>query len=756
MTLAVVEILLMVGLSGAGTPDALNRALCCGSPAQVETNPSLNGDVDCSGSVDVTDAVLILRTVGGLPASADCLSQRGDVDCSGTIDSADALQILRHLAGKPVSLPPGCPPLEGPQQTSSEKIEQAFAAGKIDSQTALVYRVLASFADSRLPGEYKGNDTYEQDDFLLPEVIARFPNLSGGNQAILRPFLRTPLAGDSWFQLRAGESLGGVSVAAAGTPVLFLSVDTSPNVRVWYQERHPEDQARAQAIAQEVDSQIWPKLTGLLGQPLSDAGRDDNGGDGRVDIFMVEPGERSNATPYACQQAPAFVTLRRNASNSTLAHELTHVVLFSYRVKTECQWEEYSWLQEATAQWMMDHVYASENEERLGRECFLSNPGLPLEYNDNCRVYDAYLWNFFLARYFNPELIRDTWINAFQNDSLGAINKALAGLGGFREVWPDFVMYNYNLPPLDLYRQWDGVHDGAKFDEVTVDLEGTASKTYTMRGDVEHLAAFYHRFSFNDPNIKSVIFTHPFEVGSQPTAKVQALVKISGEDWKTEDWTSPKRRQFCFGKPAEKLEQLVIVISNSEYQDRNHVLFSVPDPWLEVSTLGCDRWVGTFKSTYTQSGAMGDFTESSTATVTFELDPDLLHPALPPRYWMSTSGTVNWTHKGSFSGLCSGQGSGSYQLGLRDATLEMWDDGSPRLRYAGLGQTPPGMNITVPYICEDAGTFPFWTGGGVNHWFGTDLEDFWLQPDGSIKDKRTSTDPNGFFTQTWEWEIHPE
>jgi len=467
---------------------------------------------------------------------------------------------------------------------------------------------------------------------------------------------------------------------------------------------------------------------------------------------------RSHASPYSpgCQQAPAFVVLRRNASNSTLAHELTHVVLFSYRVKTECQWDEYSWLQEATAQWMMDHVYASDNEERLGRECFLSNPGLPLEYRDNCREYDAYLWSFFLARNFQPELVRDIWVNAFQYDSLGAINKALASLGGFKEVWPQFVLDNYNLPPLDLYRTWDGIHDGAKFDEINVDLEGTTSKTFTMRGDVEHLAAFYHRFGFNDPNIKSVVFTHPFADGSQPTAKVQALVKISGEDWKIEDWTSPLRRQFCFGKPAEKLEQLVIVISNSEYQDRNHVLFSVPPPTLEVSTLGCDRWIGTFKSTYTQNGAMGEFTESSTATVTFELDPDLLHPFLPPRYWMSTSGTVSWTHKGTFGGQCSGQGSGSYQVGLREATLEIWDDGSPRLRYVGLGQNPPGSNITVPYSCPDVGTFPFWTGGAVNHWFGTDLDDFWLQPDGSIKDKRTFIDPNGFATQTWEWEIHPE
>ena len=465
--LAVVEIVLMAAPSQAETPDAQSPASCCAPDTLADE--VLKGDVNCSGGVDIADALLILRSAAGLPTSAGCLAAQGDVDCSGKIDSADALQILRHLTGKPVTLPPACPPLPT-GQTSFQRIEEALEAGKIDTQTALVFKVFASFADSRLPSEYQGNDVYAEDDFLMPELAARVPTLSASNQAIVRPFLRTPRASDGWFQLRAAQTLHGQFIAASETPLSFLSVDTSPHVRVWYQERHPEDQARAQAMASEVESVIWPKLTGLLGLPLSDAGRDDNGQDGRVDIYLAESDVRSNATPYlpACQQVPAFVVLRRNASNSTLAHELTHVVLFSYRVKTECQWDEYSWLQEATAQWMMDDVYPTANEERLGRECFLSNPGLPLEFGDNCRVYDAYLWNFFLARNFTRELIRDTWVNAYQGDSLGAINKALSALGGFKEVWPQFVIQNYNLPPMDLYRTWDGVPDGAKYEDTNI------------------------------------------------------------------------------------------------------------------------------------------------------------------------------------------------------------------------------------------------------------------------------------------------
>lgn len=756
LTLAFIAPVLMIGLYGARTPDAPKPVLCCGSTIQAQADALLKGDVDCSGGVDINDALLILRSVAGLPIAAGCLTQNGDVDCSGTVDSADALQIMRHLSGKPLTLPPGCQPLAESGQTSFQKIEEALKAGKIGSQTALVYRVFSSFADSRLPAEYKGDDTYAEDDFLMPELVARLPELTPGNQAILAPFLKTPGASGSWFEMRAGPSgAAGASFAVAARG--FLGVTSSPNVVVWYDDQRPQDQPIAQAMANEVDSVIWPKLTGLFGLPLSDAGRDDNGGDGRIDIYLVDATVRSCAVPYApaCQQAPAFMLLRRNASHSTLAHELTHAILFSYRVKTECQWNEYSWLQEATAQWMMDYVYPSDNEERLGRECFLSDPGLPLEFRNDCREYDAYLWNFFLARNFSADLIRDTWLNAYQNDSLGAINKALAGIGGLKEIWPEFVVDNYNLPPLDLYRVWDDVPNGAKFEDTNVDLGGAASQTYEVRGDVEHLAALYHRFSFNDPTIKSVRFTHPFADGSQPTAKVQAIVKIIGQEAKIEDWTTPGYREFCFSKPEQRLEQLLIVVSNSEYQDRNKVLLSLPQPTLEASTLGCTGWVGTFKCTYSQDSAMGTYTETASATVTFELDPDLILPPLPNRYWMSTRGTVNWTHKGTVFG-CSGQASGSYQLGLRNATLEIWDDGGPRLRYIGLGQSPPGMNFTVPYSCPDAGTFQYMLGNGaVSHWFGTDLDEFRLQPDGSIKDKRTFTDPYSFTTQTWEWEIHP-
>lgn len=78
--------------------------------------PVIPGDVNCSGSVDPVDALLILRSAAGLPASADCMATSGDVNCSGAVDPVDSLLVLRFAAGLPVQIPPGCPPIGGPRE----------------------------------------------------------------------------------------------------------------------------------------------------------------------------------------------------------------------------------------------------------------------------------------------------------------------------------------------------------------------------------------------------------------------------------------------------------------------------------------------------------------------------------------------------------------------------------------------------------------------------------------------------------------
>ncbi|MDO8615055.1 MAG: S8 family serine peptidase [Dehalococcoidia bacterium] len=74
------------------------------------------GDVNCDGSVDARDALLILRWVVHRHSRSALEAQRMDLRCLGNgyvtcgvdVTVADALAILRYRAGLPLNLPAGC------------------------------------------------------------------------------------------------------------------------------------------------------------------------------------------------------------------------------------------------------------------------------------------------------------------------------------------------------------------------------------------------------------------------------------------------------------------------------------------------------------------------------------------------------------------------------------------------------------------------------------------------------------------------
>jgi hypothetical protein len=90
------------------------------------------GDVDCDGTINMGDVLLVLKVIAHVPAIAACLSLAG-VDCTGGVDAADALVLLEFIEGIPYHLPDGCPsfgsptpaptPLETPTPTPTATLE---------------------------------------------------------------------------------------------------------------------------------------------------------------------------------------------------------------------------------------------------------------------------------------------------------------------------------------------------------------------------------------------------------------------------------------------------------------------------------------------------------------------------------------------------------------------------------------------------------------------------------------------------------
>ncbi len=73
----------------------------------------LNGDANCDGKVDPTDALAILGDAGGVTPKAPCQNAE-DVDCNGHVDGLDALRVLRWFIGAPMSHLAGCPEVGDP------------------------------------------------------------------------------------------------------------------------------------------------------------------------------------------------------------------------------------------------------------------------------------------------------------------------------------------------------------------------------------------------------------------------------------------------------------------------------------------------------------------------------------------------------------------------------------------------------------------------------------------------------------------
>ncbi len=220
--------------------------------------------------------------------------------------------------------------------------------------------------------------------------------------------------------------------------------------------------------------------------------------------------------------------------------------------------------------------------------------------------------------------------------------------------------------------------------------------------------------------------------------KVQALVKINGT-WTQDDWTDKPYALFCRDLNAERLQELVIVVSNSRLDD-SAGSFKPPGmaPVLWVSGIGCYQWKGS--ASYTVAAP------SSTQANTV---PDLVFTRVasqpPPSIDYLPAGNVTVTMGGS----CSGGGTvpvtgqpnmlTTYNFLPADSPAVQSYNGQG-LETATVGVTcdgHPGMTVVGPWLAIYPGSppaFPFFT----------------VSPDGKHMTGTFSPTPG----LTWQWDLH--
>jgi len=594
--------------------------------------------------------------------------------------------------------------------TSDQLIDAALERGEISEETALVYKVYVVFVDSRLPARFRGDDRTVIDGDTVKAAMEQYASLSPSAQATLAPYLIPPIYEGSWEDPNATADVRVAADMTCGdiTPDTWQYVDGT-YVRVWWKKSRPGDRTAAVAYKNAMETTIWPRLTQLMGQePLSDLASSCNGGKGTLDIYLDDTVSRSFEASHdnGCKRTPGYIVLKVGSHNRILAHEFMHTIQDAYDVHSGCVYgDEYAWLCEATANWAMLWLYPDATQAGQYAKWFFqpNTDPPPLERKNGTHEYGAFLFFYFLTHYFgNDGLIRLVWENTESYNGLEAVDRSIPG--GFAAVWDKFAVYNWDQPPYDYYQKWDGLTlTPMTYLSRNPAVTGPYSDWVFVRS-LSHLAVAYHHYTFSGEEPRLVTFFNgflykitqePLETPALPGlrtledgtlqlkfdrapdsetkgAKVQVLFKIEGDSqWKLKDMTDLPYLSWCRDAKDERLEQMVIIYSNSEYSPKTYRAGATGGQSAEllVNNLGCYQLAGNATALYGTNGpdyiSIEDLQEVSNVvwqrTASF---PDIQYPYIAFR---TASG--DWSRTYTMSGMCSGQATDSASLSEGDANF---------------------------------------------------------------------------------------
>ncbi|MEO8431223.1 MAG: hypothetical protein ABI592_06900 [Acidobacteriota bacterium] len=581
-------------------------------------------------------------------------------------------------------------------KSSEQLVDEDRKAGAITEEQALVYRVYTAFGSPSLPAKYRSTAPVGIDLPIATAVAKRYPTLSAGAQAAIRPYLFPPVYAGSWGDpafvtsiqphSTAAESASvSVSLPAVRAPERATDVCSGPQAgplpgwakihtqhfNVWYRTVIPpgyqyslvETSSAATNVAAVADA-VFDKITGNFQVPLTDMNESCNGGDAALDVYMDKLGFGALAQTMVygpgCAGRPTWMWINPLAiqdatkARDVFAHEFMHMVECAYSRGTDC--EDYVWLEEAAANWAIDFVYPADQYEHNAAGLYYATEfreriekGLTYAANG----YSDYVFLFFLSHKLGPAqgplAIKHIWEDAQLYNSLDSLEQATSAFGGLKVLWPQFVTAGWNdaqAHVADDLTKWDSIEFGEKksFDDhpadaTPVDMRGLSEKTFDDLGDfgthtIEPLAARYVYLKFPDASARYLILHNkPAELAAtKPHLHIRALQKINGQWRAEEDWTNAPIKTFCRDAKAERIEELVLMYSNSNpdrpavdsagneasriYLDDQVSGQPIYMPTLEVSNIGCFRWTGT--ASVTTAAAGGGFSTIESATATFD------------------------------------------------------------------------------------------------------------------------------------------
>lgn len=661
--------------------------------------------------------------------------------------------------------------VDAPLPRSQELIADALAAGRIDRGKALLYRAYAQVGDSRLPAEFAGSGSVEEDLPFSLDVARERATLSLEALAALEPFLVRPNHPRSVFGV--GSAAGARAVAAKDARRAQVAADGCSGKPEWITLRSARHPVRAWALCLEADTsrprrhlervievvdRVYGKMTALMGPAVPDLVDDD-----AIDIYVVPPwlesprdGGYMSATEHATTRADlpqdgatssAYILvnslrLEQQGFALSLIHELFHVLQFANNA-----WIARFWLYDATATWASVHFNRTAGEAPGDsallhgvrfRDYQKSASGL-LRFNRSDE-YNAYIWPFFMEHKTSnggqggEAVIGRTWRQLASVNTPADANNVLDGLFSFREHFRDFAYRNLNreylpgdaLPKAKRHANLDGAFPDALHQPQNrppkLRIGTSTDEPMRLAATLEPLSAGYFDAEVQDAAVRQVIF----DLGgaSAQGIDLDALVKIDGA-WESgpRDLAGRGELRFCRDRPAEKLDEITFIVSNHRHQPDARQTVSLR---ARGSPVPCTAWEGTITTRVERSEAASRYQATTHASVAFEVDDT----APAPGVWRLRAGT--YTHEALYDHFgrtppcrTSERASGAMapgpldplRFGSTSAGLSVFQLATT-VQYLGEGFTAVGIEQTSNCSGQDVTvtlpmTIKWWDSGGL-------------------------------------------
>jgi len=409
---------------------------------------------------------------------------------------------------------------------------------------------------------------------------------------------------------------------SAGAPWVSLAGNVA-NVRVWYDQASTADLAEAQAIVAALDNDVWPTLvTDLAFQaPLGDLSLNCDGGDDRLDIFVVAGlTGLGRVTPESASpnQSITYLEIASGLSGEQLqyavAHYFMHAVEWSY-VMVSPQLS-YGWMRNALGNWAVEAVYPGNPTLQDDASCHMNSTFRSIDVvsagpctSDATRTrdYGAYLLYQYIGRTQGNAKVRELLAaTSASATALDAIETTVTG--GLRTLWPKYAKTLWNKQPVTRagrpsFRNWDGLTTVPAFapdrpTPVDGNLAGTREATTTLSKSVANVSTRFYRFTFSAVGTRSLMFRNTFyplyKAGKK--VSVQAMWRTESGTWTEENWSAKEWIGLCRDAKSQRISELVIVVASGEVGATTQVV-AATSPTLKRNNIGCWAFSGSVKRT---------------------------------------------------------------------------------------------------------------------------------------------------------------